>query len=417
MIRRRSLRVRLTVWYAALFLVAGTALLATSYFVVRSQFLPTDGFTIRLEPGKAKDDIVQSVPARGELSTPSAKTIKEAERQFDELNRQALRGTLLYFVLALGVTTVASLGLGWVLAGRALRPVAQITASARRVSEQNLEERIALTGPDDELKELADTFDAMLAMLDRAFASQRRFVAHASHELRTPLAVMRMAVDVTVDDPHGAAPDPDRLRRMADTLRGALDRSDQLIERLLTLASGDRGLEHHERIDLSRTCREVVEELAPHAQAAGLEVELALEPALVTGDRVLLRHLVSNLLDNAIRHNRPGGLLRVRCRSEQAGVRLVVANDGAAVPPSELASLREPFRRLHRAPADAVDGFGLGLAIVDSVLAAHGGEVRLSARPEGGMEATATLPAADRAQDLLALTGVQPGLTDRSLVN
>jgi signal transduction histidine kinase len=410
---RRSLRLRLTAWYAALFLVAGTALLTTSYFVVRSQFLPSEGFTIRVGP-PGTDDEVSTAPEIKRLARPPAKELQQAQRQLEALNRRALRRTLVYFVLALGATTVASLGLGWVLAGRALRPVAQITATARRVSEENLDARIALAGPEDELKELADTFDAMLAKLDHAFESQRRFVANASHELRTPLAVMRMAVDVTVDDAHSSPPDPERLQRMATTLRGAIDRSEQLVERLLTLASGDRGLEHHEEVDLARTCREVLDELAPR----GLDVELALQPAVVSGDRVLLRHLVANLLDNAIRHNRDGGRLQVACGPAPGGVRLVVANDGAPIPPAEVPSLLQPFRRLRREPADAVEGFGLGLAIVDSVTRAHGGELRLRARPEGGLEATATLPAVHAPRslhlgdDLVAGVGVGVGGLD-----
>lgn len=397
--RRRSVRLRLTAWYAALFLVGGAALLTTSYFVVRSQFLsPEDHFTVPVgspnQPGAPKappNDRVYVTPPLADTieENPTDDQIARAQQELAEINREALGDTLVFFVIALGATTVASLGLAWVLAGRALRPVARITATARRVSEESLHQRIALAGPDDELKELADTFDEMLAKLDKAFESQRGFVASAAHELRTPLAVMRTAIDVTLEE---EPVHPERLRSMAETLRGAIDRSERLFERLLTLASGDRGLEHHEPVELASLCRDTYAELAPRALERGLDVALALEPTTVRGDRVLITHLVANLVENAIRHNRDGGRLDLACRPAAGHGRLVVANDGAPIHPDELHDLRTPFRRLRREREAGVEGFGLGLAIVDSVTRAHAGELCLHARESGGLEVTVTLP-------------------------
>jgi signal transduction histidine kinase len=383
---RRSVRLRLTLWYAALFLASGTVLLTTSYIVVREQF--SEPFRVEVpppstvEPGSAS----QQYGFTERISQADARRLEAA---LDERNRRALRAVLLYFVGALGLTTVGSLGAGWVLAGRALRPVARITATARRVSDENLGERIELDGPDDELKELAETFDAMLEKLDRAFESQRRFVAHASHELRTPLSVMRTALDVTLEDPDASRAD---VAAMAATLRDAVSRSEQLAERLLTLAAGDRGLERRETVDLADVCREVWEELAPRAHDRRLDAELDRRPAPTAGDRILLRQLVANLVDNAIRHNRDGGRLRIATGSNAEGVFVTVTNDGARIPPAELDGLLAPFRRLDGDHCETAAGFGLGLSIVDCVTRAHHGELQLRARPEGGLEVKVVTP-------------------------
>jgi signal transduction histidine kinase len=289
--------------------------------------------------------------------------------------------------------------LGWAVAGRVLRPLQHITATAQRVSQDNLDERIGLEGPRDELKELADTFDGMLGRLSGAFASQRRFVANASHELRTPLSVIRTEVDVTLADPDATNAE---LRAMAETVRDATLATERLIQALLTLARSEGGIARRDPADLADGARVAIEQSASEAAALGLDVRSALEPAPVLGDRRLLERLVANLVENAIRHNRAGGMVEVRT-SQAAGRSVVeVRNDGSVVPAESVASLLEPFQRLDRGARG--DGAGLGLSIVRSVAEAHGGSVELRARPSGGLVVRVSLPARERAKPDMDLT-------------
>ena len=281
---------------------------------------------------------------------------------------------------------------GWAMAGRVLRPLQRITATAKRVSQDNLDERIALEGPRDELKELADTFDGMLERLSGAFASQRRFVANASHELRTPLTVIRTELDVTLADPHATNAD---LRAMGETVRDATLATERLIQALLTLARSEGGVTRRDPVDLADCARTAVAQAGAEASARGLDIRPALDPAPVRGDRRLLERLVANLVENAVRHNVDGGTVEVRTASAAGRSTVEVRNDGPAVPPDAVASLLEPFQRLDRSARG--DGVGLGLSIVRSVAEAHGGSVELRARPSGGLVARVSLPARDGA--------------------
>jgi signal transduction histidine kinase len=250
--------------------------------------------------------------------------------------------------------------------------------------------RLALAGPADELKELADTFDAMLARLDAAFASQRRFVANASHELRTPLTEMRTLIDVTMAKPTRSAA---QLEALVVGVRAAVDKSEQLIEALLTLARSDRGLWAAEMVDLPTAVEDAADLLGPAAAARQVTIDTALCDARACGDRVLLERLVTNLLDNAVRYNVPGGWVRAATERRVGGVRLTVANSGPPIPPDRVPELLEPFRRLGER-AGTGTGLGLGLSIVQSVVNAHGGRLAARARPGGGLEIDVTLPAA-----------------------
>jgi signal transduction histidine kinase len=282
----------------------------------------------------------------------------------------------------------ASAWLGWIVAGRALRPVHAITAAARRASEENLGERIALAGPDDELKELADTFDAMLGRLDAAFASQQRFVANASHELRTPLTVMRTAIDVTLAKPGRT---PAQLEAMAVEVRHAADRAEALIEALLTLARSDRGAGPREPLDVAVLAEDALDAVAPAIRARPVTVQAVLEPAPAVGDPVLVERLVTNLIDNAVRHNVPDGWVQVATGTRAGMAFIDVANGGPLIPPELVPSLFEPFRRLSDR-AGSGDGMGLGLSIVQSVALAHRGHATARPRPAGGLEITVSLP-------------------------
>jgi signal transduction histidine kinase len=293
-------------------------------------------------------------------------------------------------VAGLAAMAVVSALLGWIMAGRVLRPVHAITAAARRASEENLGERIALAGPDDELKELADTFDAMLARLDAAFASQRRFVANASHELRTPLTVMRTAIDVTLAKPERT---PGQLEAMAAEIRQATGQAERLVEALLTLARSDRGTGPRSVLDLAVLAEDALDAAAPAIKAGSLRVTSELEAGLALGDPVLVERLVGNLVDNAVRHNTPGGWLEVASGSRAGLAFLSVANSGPVIDESEVAALFEPFhRRCQHAGPDAPEGSGLGLSIAQSVVRAHHGDIAATPVLDGGLAVTVLLP-------------------------
>jgi signal transduction histidine kinase len=274
--------------------------------------------------------------------------------------------------VSLGIMTVASGGLGWFMSGRALRPVRVITETARRASEQHLGERLQLKGARDEVKELADTFDEMLDRLDTAFATQHRFVANASHELRTPLTVMRTAIDVTLAKP---SPTARQLTDMAVRVRRSIDKAESMIEALLTLAVSDRGKLSTEFTDLATWAEDAIDAAAPEIERLNLNVEAKLDPAETTGDPQLLERMISNLVDNAVRHNEPGGWIRLHTGSSDTAVYLEIANSGPFIPDDKVPELFEPFRRME-ARTGARDGTGLGLSIARDCL-------RMEAAPFG----------------------------------
>jgi signal transduction histidine kinase len=281
-----------------------------------------------------------------------------------EVADDALHRLRLQYVLALAAMTALSVLLGWLVAGRALRGLQQITTTARRVSQDTLDERIALEGPRDELKELADTFDEMLERLSAAFASQRRFVANASHELRTPLTVMRTELEVTLADPDASNAE---LREMAQTVHGALDRTERLVQALLTLARSEGAVARRDPVDLATAAQLALEHTARDAEAAGLSITADLHAAPVRGDRRLLERLVANLVENAVGHNRPGGRVSVTTATRNGHSVVDVVNDGDVLDPATLPRLLEPFQRSDRGARG--DGVGLGLSIVRSVCA------------------------------------------------
>jgi len=268
-----------------------------------------------------------------------------------------------------------------------LRPVRAITETARRASDQHLGERLALTGAQDELKELADTFDEMLERLDQAFAAQRRFVANASHELRTPLTVMRTAIDVALAKPNRTT---QQLEDMAVRVRRSIDRAENMIEALLLLAISDQGVTSSELLDLSAVAEDALELAAPGITRLGLSVQADLAPAEATGDQQLIERMVWNLVDNAVRHNEPGGWIQITTGRCPGGAVLRITNSGAMVPPDAVPTLAEPFRRIDKQPGD---GVGLGLSIAQSVSIAHGAQLDIHSQPEGGLDISLILRA------------------------
>ena len=395
---RRTIRLRLTLIYSGLFLVAAFMLLAFTYvLVVRglNPQKPTSQISAQEQAFRKQCGQAMADRKSGKLTSADEALISKCEKSFHSgvvagatsQRDLAVHQLLLYSLVGLGLMGVVSGVVGWLVAGRALRPVHAITGAARRASEENLGERLALTGPDDELKELADTYDAMLARLDAAFASQRRFVANASHELRTPLTVMRTAIDVTLAKPDRT---PEQLEDMAAEVAAAVDRAEGLIEALLTLARSDRGPVAREQADLAVLAEDAMDAAGPAIRAASLRVETALAAAPTHGDLVLLDRMVANLVDNAVRHNQPGGWIQVATGMRGDAAYLAVTNGGQKIDPALAPLLFEPFRRLGE-PAGP-DGAGLGLSIVRSVAVAHHGDVIARARPAGGLDVSVLLP-------------------------
>ena len=402
-----SVRLKLTLLYGGVFLLAGAGLLALNYALVRSQL--TLPFGVRIEgqrppPGVVAGDglgllIVRAGPGDGGdqfvVSAPSPEAVQAVRREAEALRRELQAATLHQLLtksgIALGLMALVSVGLGWLVADRVLRPLAAITAAARRLEGSTLHERINLQGPQDELKELADTFDQMLGRLDAAFETQRRFVANASHELRTPLAIARTEVDVALADP--GAGEAER-RAMAGRVLEANGRSERLIEGLLTLARSERQLRAAEPLDLALAAADAVSVTASEVERLGLRVSRVLGAAPVAGDRALLERLVANLVENAVRHNRPGGWVEIDTGRAGPLAVIRVANGGPPVPPDQVATLFEPFRRLHPDRTGSHRGAGLGLSIVRSVATAHGGTATAKALPEGGLEVRVELPRA-----------------------
>jgi signal transduction histidine kinase len=387
---RLTVRVRLTLLYTGLFAACGMILVSVTYGLLAANLPEPAAVKPGTSTGSELSDLCQRT-FNDPNSDPAMRSKCKAAYQAGLLagaqtQRAATLGQLLRYSLAtLAAATLLAAVAGWLVAGRVLRPVHRITAAARNASEDHLEARVALGGPRDELRELADTFDAMLDRLQTAFESQRRFIANAGHELRTPLTVMRTAVDVVLAKPE---PSHDELIGMGREVRAAVEHANRLIDALLTLARTNGGRLGRETVDLATVAEDAIDATAPGS--ARLNTSLA--PALTSGDPILLERLAANLVDNAVRYNVPDGAVWVSTATIDGRVRLTVNNTGPHIPPDAVGKLFEPFRRLRDRTGDG--GFGLGLAIVASIAAAHGGDAVAGARPDGGLTVTVSLPVA-----------------------
>lgn len=388
--RRSTIRWRLALLYGGAFFFAGAVLVAVMYFNLEQ--------TLDRRPGAAVQGLVRQFLNRNELpDKPLANDLFEAiVAQAEQQRHETMRTMLVWSLASLGVTGIAAVGFGWLMAGRALAPLQHITGTARRVADRNLHERIALQGPDDEIKDLADTFDAMLERLDRAFDGQRRFVANASHELRAPLTINRTLIEVALEDP-GVSED---TRRLGATLLQVNRRHERLIEGLITLAASEEGLAQRVPVDLGDVVRRAVGVAEPEARRARVDVVMTIAEATALGDRVLLERLAQNLVDNAIRHNVPeSGWVRVAVQAHRDGAQLTVENSGPVIAAAAVDGLLEPFRRpggdriAESTDSTRPRGAGLGLSIVRSIVRAHHGGLEVIARPDGGLVVTVTLPA------------------------
>ncbi len=443
---RRTVRLRLTAVYVTLFLFTGACLLMITYFLVdqnaaKPVMIKTGvqaGGRVPVGPGSPGGAVVsgsgggaavvrggQSCLAASAAARPNRGQLTQCVSYLTAANAAARSNYLDTLLggsaIALAAMTVAAVGIGWVTAGRMLRPLRTITWAARSISASSLHRRLALDGPDDEMKELSDTIDGLLARLEAAFDAQRQFVANASHELRTPLARQRTLVEVVLAEPASSV---DALRITCERVLAAGEQQERLIEALLTLARSQRGLDRWEQVDVAAITAEVVQARQPDVSGQQLRFDLTKDsgnPVAALGDARLVERLVANLVDNAIRHNVPGGWMSVHIDTTDSRPALRVANSGPVIPPGEVARLFAPFQRLavSRAaagmgmsgraaesgsagmPYDRRDGHGLGLSIVSAIASAHGADVRADALPGGGLAVQVRFP---------PLPAVPPGL-------
>jgi signal transduction histidine kinase len=389
---RRSVRARIALACAGLFLVTGGAFVAATYTLVDHSLSSAAPTTQSKTPPPGLADC-KAAQLNGTLTGALADQCQKlfaAAAQLGAVNQRAydLRQLLLWSLVGLGVGTVVAGTLGWAIGRRILLPLHKITGAARRASQEQLDERIRLDGPHDELKELADTFDDMLDRLDLAFASQRRFVANASHELRTPLTSMRTLIDVAMAKPTRTV---EQLETLVGRIREALDQSEAMIDGLLTLARSDRGLVTHELLDLEAAAQDAIDLTTTAARAANITIDADLAAAPTLGDRVLVERLVTNLVDNAVRYNISGGSIQIDTRIDHGQPYLSVTNTGPLIPTSKVGSLFEPFTRLDQRISNG-QGVGLGLSIVASVVNAHSGDLEAHAVPTGGLKITVRFP-------------------------
>jgi two-component system sensor histidine kinase VanS len=371
----RTVRLRLTLLYSGLFLVSGMALLATTYLIFRS----TTGVDLIVPTGTAHRSI-----------GPGA--LNDVRRMFAGAVERETHGRhqgLILSGIALAIMTVVSIALGWLVAGRVLRPLRAMTATTRQISERNLNERLALSGPRDELKDLADTVDGLLARLEAHVAEQQRFAANASHELRTPLALTQTLLDV-------ARKDPKRVNgELVDRLHAVNTRAIDLTEALLLLSRADQLSFVREPVDLSLIAEEATETLLPLAEKRGVSIESSGDTTLTGGSHALLLQMTTNLVHNAIVHNLPApGTVWVRTSARPESVVLTVENTGQKLTPALVSTLSEPFQRATERVHTDHAGVGLGLAIVKSITQAHDGTLTLTPRDAGGLCVTVQLPAA-----------------------
>jgi signal transduction histidine kinase len=366
---RLSARLRIALAYGVLFFAGGLILLALVNGLVRTDLLSPS---------------VTEVPAR-ETDSPQQEALERNARS--TVRDEALDSLLVRSGLALAGLTIVSGLAGWIVAGVVLRPVHRITDIARRASTTNLDQRVNLEGPDDELKEMADTVDSMLDRLQAGMDARRSFSANAAHELRTPLTVIRTATEVGL-----TGSTDETIAEVATDIRSATAQAERLIDRLLEFARSEHGIQESQVLDVPDLVQDALAKVINDADARGLHVDQHLEPVSVRGDPTLIDLAVTNLLANGVRYNRDRGCLRIETKRQAGAAVVQVTSDGQVLEPKQLDNLVRPFVRGDGSRvANGTEGTGLGLSIVQAVADAHHGSLRLEARPEGGMQATLTI--------------------------
>ncbi|MER7699092.1 ATP-binding protein [Streptomyces sp. NPDC096095] len=381
---RPTIRIRLTLLYGGMFLIAGILLLSIIYMLAAQALQVGSRLPFEIVSGKIASDICD-LPLN-----PTPEAFNAAINDCVNNQREQALDTLLNrSLLALVGLSIIAFAFGYAMAGRVLSPLGRITRTARRVAGTDLTRRIELDGPDDELKELADTFDDMLDRLERAFTAQQRFVGNASHELRTPLAINRTLLEVHLSDPEA----PPELHQLGKTLLATNERSEQLVEGLLLLARSDNQIIERKPVDLAEVAERAIDQARAEAVARKVEVRGDRASAVVQGNGVLLERIALNLVQNAVRYNVPeDGWVEVTTEARTGQALLVVSNTGPVVPAYEIDNLFEPFRRLRTERTGSDKGVGLGLSIARSVARAHGGRIIAEPREGGGLVMRVTLP-------------------------
>ncbi|MFZ0042316.1 MAG: HAMP domain-containing sensor histidine kinase [Solirubrobacteraceae bacterium] len=411
---KTTVRWRLTLLYGGLFLISGGALLAITYTLVDRATTHNSPFAqvTRVVGGQQRpSSIARPVPGGGPKTFVRKQgTVPPPVRQLllSKSGREAviflgssqrvsdLHQLVIESSIALAIMAVISTFLGWVVAGRVLSPLRTMTATTQQITAANLHERLAVKGPPDELRQLADTIDDLLGRLEGAFDAQRRFVANASHELRTPLTAARLLLEMAISDPAAT------VESFRSTCRQVLEESEhqeQLIDALLTLAQGQRGIDRPVPVDLTAVVRDVVQGHQPEAAALHLSIESSLDPGVLPGDPRLIERLASNLLDNALHHNFPNGHVWVEVCSQAGRTRLTVSNTGPQVPADQVGRLLQPFQRLEPERVGHNGGLGLGLSIVAAIADAHGATLQIATRPEGGLDVAVNFPSVSTGDD------------------
>ena len=406
---RYTIRLRLAVLYGGVFMILGTLLLAIIFLTVRSsshgEIVSAEGATARIverhvhaEPSGSTLTTIRETPASARAHQLGAVAVN--------VNNSDLHHLLTWSVIALAIMVLASMALGWVLAGRVLRPLQTITATARAISVSNLHQRLALDGPNDELRELGDTFDELLGRLEASFEAQRQFVANASHELRTPLTLERAIIEVTLADP---ATNETSLRAACERVLAIGDQQEHTIEALLTLARSERGVERRAPLQLDVITGKLIAESREALERSGLRFDAKLSDAATTGDPRLIERLVANLLDNAIHHNAPHGWVLVTTAADGQQAVLSVANSGPVIRPEEAELLTQPFRRHGTQRTAHGDDHGLGLSIVSAIATAHGATLSVLPQAAGGLRVEVRFPVASATFDPRVTSGEPQG--------
>ncbi|KUN78866.1 histidine kinase [Streptomyces bungoensis] len=390
---RPTIRIRLTLLYGGMFLIAGILLLSIIYLLAAQAISSGNQPLFKIvsfQELKISSDNCPAINAMSDTNSVPLQDFNDAiSRCVDSQRHAALDNLLSRSLLALLGLAVIAFAFGYAMAGRVLSPLGRITRTARQVAGSDLSRRIELDGPDDELKELADTFDDMLERLQRAFTAQQRFVGNASHELRTPLAINRTLLEVHLSDPQA----PVELQQLGKTLLATNERSEQLVEGLLLLARSDNQIVERKPVDLAEVAGQAIDQVHAEAEAKGVEIRGERKPAVVQGNGVLLERIALNLVQNAVRYNVPeDGWVEVSTEVQHGQAVLTVTNTGPVVPAYEIDNLFEPFRRLRTERTGSDKGVGLGLSIVRSVARAHGGHIVARPREGGGLVMRVTLP-------------------------
>lgn len=396
-----TIRLRLTLAYGGLFLCSAAALLTITYVLVNHQYtgsffissghqavvhFQSSGTTITRGSGGAIVTKASAFPVPvGPNAVAGSRKIALAAAQGQ--SDAALHQLFLDSAVALAVMAALSLGLGWVIAGRALRPLRTITDTAREISASSLHRRLDLEGPDDELKQLGGTVDGLLARLETSFEAQRQFVANASHELRTPLTLERTLLELALSDPNASI---ESYRHTCEQLLAVGEQQERLIEALLTLSRSQRGLDDHQPVDLAA----IAATAAAAADDASLTFDTTIRPARTTGNPRLVERLVANLLNNAVRHNVDGGRIELETDTRDGRAVLTIANTGPTIPAGELERIFQPFQRLDTTRVTGASGLGLGLSIVLAIADAHDATVTTTAPADGGLRVQIEFPAA-----------------------